>query len=190
MLPDRAVDVRFEGVGFAYPGGPPVLVDIDLDIPAGRRVAVVGETGSGKSTIAKLLTRLMDPSAGRVLLDGIDLRDISEASLRSSVVLVPQEGFLFDDTLAANVRYGRLDASEAEIVSAAQELGLGDWVDGLPEGSRRRSASAASRCRRGSGSWWRCCGPSSPTPTCSSSTRRPVPSTRSWRPGSVGPWSG
>ncbi len=93
VLPAGALDVAFEGVGFAYPGGPPALSDIDLDIPAGRRMAFVGETGSGKSTLAKLLTRLMDPTEGRVLLDGVDVRDITETSLRSSVVLVPQEGF-------------------------------------------------------------------------------------------------
>jgi len=138
ILPHHAVDVSFRDVQFAYPGGPPVLRDIDLDIAAGSRVAVVGETGSGKSTIAKLLTRLMDPSAGAVLLDGVDLREISQASLRSSVVLVPQEGFLFDDTVAANVRYGRLDATDEEIVAAADDLGLDDWLAGLPRGIHTR----------------------------------------------------
>ncbi len=138
VLPAGALDVSFEGVGFSYPAGPPVLRDIDLAIPAGRRVAVVGETGSGKSTLAKLLTRLMDPTKGRVLLDGVDLRDITEASLRSSVVLVPQEGFLFDDTLAANARYGRLDATHEQIVEAAGELGLGDWLAGLQDGLATR----------------------------------------------------
>jgi ABC-type multidrug transport system fused ATPase/permease subunit len=137
-LPAGAVDVRFDGVGFAYPGGAPVLTDIDLEIPAGRRVAVVGETGSGKSTLAKLLTRLMDPTTGRVLLDGVDLRTVSEASLRRSVVLVPQEGFLFDDTVAANARYGRIDATDEEIAAAAAELGLGDWLAGLPDGLATR----------------------------------------------------
>ncbi|GAA3650260.1 ABC transporter ATP-binding protein [Nocardioides ginsengisoli] len=137
-LPKGAIDVRFEEVGFAYPGGAEVLSDIDLVIPAGQRVAVVGETGSGKSTIAKLLTRLMDPDRGRVLLDGIDLREVAESALRSSVVLVPQEGFLFDDTLAANVRYGRLGATEAEILAAAETIGLGDWVAGLPDGVETR----------------------------------------------------
>ncbi|HWI43021.1 MAG TPA: ABC transporter ATP-binding protein [Nocardioides sp.] len=137
-LPHHPVDVRFERVGFAYPGGPPVLRDIDLAIPAGRRVAVVGETGSGKSTIAKLLTRLMDPTDGRVLLDGIDLRDVAEASLRSRVVLVPQEGFLFDDTLAANARYGRLGVTDEEITDAAESIGLGDWLAGLPDGLATR----------------------------------------------------
>ena len=150
-LPDRAVDVRFADVTFAYPGGPPVLRDIDLDIEAGTRLAVVGETGSGKSTIAKLLTRLMDPTTGAVLLDGIDLREVRQASLRRSVVLVPQEGFLFDDTLAANVRYGRLEATSEEILAAADELGLGDWLAGLPAGidtpvgQRGESLSAGER---------------------------------------------
>lgn len=137
-LPAGAIDVRFEGVGFAYPGGAEVLSDVDLVIPAGQRVAVVGETGSGKSTIAKLLTRLMDPSRGRVLLDGVDLREISESALRSSVVLVPQEGFLFDDTLAANARYGRLGATTADIERAADAIGLGDWLAGLPDGVETR----------------------------------------------------
>ncbi|MFC6343932.1 ABC transporter ATP-binding protein, partial [Nocardioides hankookensis] len=132
VLPRGPIDVSLRDVGFAYPGGPPVLREIDLDIPAGTRVAVVGETGSGKSTIAKLLTRLMDPSSGSVQLDGIDVRDIAQASLRRSVVLVPQEGFLFDDTLASNVQYGRLDATADEIRASADELGLGDWLAGLP----------------------------------------------------------
>jgi ABC-type multidrug transport system fused ATPase/permease subunit len=130
--------VRFEKVSFAYPGGPPVLREVTLDIDAGTRVAIVGETGSGKSTFAKLLTRLMDPSEGAVLLDGVDVRDIRQESLRRSVVLVPQEGFLFDDTLAANVRYGRLDATEHDILASADELGLGDWIAGLPRGLETR----------------------------------------------------
>ncbi|WP_091121539.1 ABC transporter ATP-binding protein [Nocardioides terrae] len=138
-LPRAAVDVRFDHVTFAYPGGRPVLHDVDLTIDAGRRVAVVGETGSGKSTIAKLLTRLMDPTEGSVRLDGVDLRAIRQDSLRSSVVLVPQEGFLFDDTIAANARYGRLDATYDDISRAADELGLGDWLAGLPRGLDTRA---------------------------------------------------
>ncbi|MCW2792941.1 MAG: transporter related protein [Nocardioides sp.] len=137
-LPRGPIDVRFEDVTFAYPTGPPVLRDVTLHIASGTRVAIVGETGSGKSTFAKLLTRLMDPSLGTVLLDGIDVRMIAQASLRRSVVLVPQEGFLFDDTLTANVRYGRLDATEADILASADELGLGDWVAGLPAGLATR----------------------------------------------------
>ncbi len=134
VLPRGPIDVTFSEVGFAYPGGPEVLSDVDLHLDAGTRVAVVGETGSGKSTFAKLLTRLMDPDRGEVLLDGIALPQISAASLRRSVVLVPQEGFLFDDSLAANVRYGRMDASDAEIADSARALGLGDWLAGLPQG--------------------------------------------------------
>ncbi|WP_121252637.1 ABC transporter ATP-binding protein [Nocardioides ferulae] len=151
QLPHGPVDVRFEQVSFAYPGGPPVLREVTLDLAAGSRVAIVGETGSGKSTFAKLLTRLMDPSEGAVLLDGVDVRQIAASSLRRSVVLVPQEGFLFDDTIAANVRYGRIDASAADITEAADELGLGDWLAGLPHGldtrvgQRGESLSAGER---------------------------------------------
>jgi ATP-binding cassette, subfamily B, bacterial len=133
-LPRGPLDVAFEDVAFAYPGGPPVLHEITLTIETGTRVAIVGETGSGKSTFAKLLTRLMDPSAGVVRLDGVDVRQVRSGSLRRSVVLVPQEGFLFDDTLRANVRYGRLDADDAAITEAATELGLGDWLAGLTRG--------------------------------------------------------
>jgi ABC-type multidrug transport system fused ATPase/permease subunit len=137
-LPRGPISVAFDGVTFAYPGGPPVLHDITTHIEPGRRIAVVGETGSGKSTIAKLLTRLMDPTEGTIRLDGVDVRDISGASLRRGVVLVPQEGFLFDDTLAANVRYGRIDATDAEIEQAAEQIGLGDWLAGLPHGVHTR----------------------------------------------------
>ncbi len=151
VLPRGPIDVAFDDVGFAYPGGPPVLRDITATIAAGTRLAVVGETGSGKSTFAKLLTRLMDPSEGRVLLDGIDIRDVAAGSLRSSVVLVPQEGFLFDDSIAANVRYGKLDGTDEQILASAAELGLADWVAGLPYGlatevgQRGESMSAGER---------------------------------------------
>ena len=150
-LPRGPIDVTFEDVSFAYPDGPDVLSDVSMHIDAGTRVAIVGETGSGKSTFAKLLTRLMDPGSGAVLLDGIDVRQIAQHSLRTSVVLVPQEGFLFDDTITANVRYGKLDATEADILSSADELGLRDWIDGLPRGlatkvgQRGESLSAGER---------------------------------------------
>ena len=138
VLPRGPIDVRFEDVDFAYPGGPLVLRDVDLEVLAGTRLAIVGETGSGKSTFAKLLTRLMDPASGTVRLDGVDLKQIGQESLRSSVVLVPQEGFLFDDTLGANLRYGRLDATDADLEAAAEVLGLADWLAGLPRGLATR----------------------------------------------------
>ncbi len=134
-LPRGPVEIDFAQVGFAYPGGPEVLSDVHLTIPARTRVAVVGETGSGKTTFAKLLTRLMDPSRGSVALAGIPLTDVSFTSLRERVVMVPQEGFLFDSTVAENVRFGT-SASDAEIGAAFRELGLGDWIDGLPAGLR------------------------------------------------------
>ncbi|ABW11363.1 ABC transporter related [Parafrankia sp. EAN1pec] len=133
-LPDGPLGVRFDHVGFAYPGGPPVLHDVTLDLASHRRVAVVGETGSGKTTMAKLLTRLMDPTDGTVLIGGVPLNQVRFDSLRGRVVMVPQDGFLFDLTVAGNVRYGRPDASDAEIVNAFAQLGLGDWLAGLPAG--------------------------------------------------------
>jgi putative ABC transport system ATP-binding protein len=134
VLPRGPIDVRFEGVSFAYPGGPTVLYAVDLALAPRSRVAVVGETGSGKTTFAKLLTRLMDPVEGRILIDGVDLRDVRFSSLRDRVVMVPQDGFLFEGTIAANVRLGRPGTADADIVLALTELGLLDWLDGLPHG--------------------------------------------------------
>jgi len=133
-LPPGPLDARFAGVTFAYPGGPPVLHDVTLDIPAKSRVAVVGETGSGKTTFAKLLTRLMDPTEGAVLLSGVDLRQVRFDSLRSRVVMVPQDGFLFDATVGENVRFARPDLTDERLIAAFGELGLSDWLDGLPSG--------------------------------------------------------
>ena len=153
--PRGPAHVRLEDVRFAYPDGPEVLHGVDLDFPARTSVAVVGATGSGKTTIAKLVTRLMDPTSGVVRLDGVDLRDLSAASLRERVVLVPQEGFLFDGTLAENIAYGVRDSANGaagtsgiagetpgqtaarladRIDAAVAELGLTDWVADLPDG--------------------------------------------------------
>jgi ATP-binding cassette, subfamily B, bacterial len=150
-LPHRPLDVEFDHVDFAYPDGPLVLRDVDLRIEAGTRAAVVGETGSGKTTFAKVLTRLMDPVSGEVRLAGHDLRTVTFDSLRRRVVLVPQEGFLFDSTLLANASYGDLDAGPDEVRRAVTELGLSDWLDGLPRGldtrvgQRGESMSAGER---------------------------------------------
>ena len=138
-------------MSYAYPSGPTVLHEVDVAIARHTRVAVVGETGSGKTTFAKLLTRLMDPVDGRVLVDGVDLREIRFDSLRERVVMVPQEGFLFDDTLAANLRYGKPGATDEELLLAVAELGLGEWLYSLaygletPVGQRGESLSAGER---------------------------------------------
>ncbi len=133
-LPPGPVGVSFQHVHFAYPGGPEVLSDVDLTIAPQTRVAVVGETGSGKTTFAKLLTRLMDPTSGSVLLSGVPLRSVRFESLRSRVVMVPQDGFLFDGTVGDNVRYGRPGAHDDDIRLAFTELGLADWLEALPAG--------------------------------------------------------
>lgn len=133
-LPDGALEVRLEGVEFAYEPGHPVLHGVDLTFPAGINVAVVGETGSGKTTMAKLLCRLADPTAGRILVGGIDLREVSRASRAHAVRLVPQDGFLFDTTVGENVRFGRPDATDDEVRSAFVALGLDRWLDGLADG--------------------------------------------------------
>ncbi len=155
-----AAHVELRGVTFAYPGGPPVLRDIDLVLPAGKRVAVVGATGSGKTTMAKLVCRLVDPAEGAVLLDGVDLREINGDSLRRRVVLVPQEGFLFEGSIADNVAYGLRYAPGNEPTAAERwqaavdvcaELGLTDWYSALPRGldtpvgQRGESLSAGER---------------------------------------------
>lgn len=133
-LPKGPISIRFEDVDFAYPGGDMVLADVNLELEPGLRVAIVGETGSGKSTLAKLMARLMDPTTGTVYLDGVDLRSVRFESLRERVVMVPQEGFLFDDTLESNIRYAVPSATTADVERAVVGLGLDDWVAGLPDG--------------------------------------------------------
>lgn len=149
-LPRGPITVDFDDVGFAYPGGPPVLHDTTEHVAPRSRIAIVGETGSGKSTFARLLTRLVDPSSGIVRLDGVDIRDVRFRSLRSRVVMVPQEGFLFDDTVLENIRFGG-EHSRADVELAVTELGLDAWLSGLPAGldtqagQRGESLSAGER---------------------------------------------
>jgi ATP-binding cassette subfamily B protein len=157
QLPEGPLGVRFEQVSFRYaPNARTALDRVDLTLAPRRRVAVVGETGSGKTTFAKLVTRLMDPSEGRVLLGSdeigwVPLHDVAFASLRARVVMVPQDGFLFDATVADNVRYGKPGMTDAHVAAAFDELGLGAWVDGLadgvstPVGQRGQSLSAGER---------------------------------------------
>lgn len=137
-IPAGPIAVDFDNVTFAYEPGRPVLDGVTVSIPEHRRVAVVGETGSGKTTFAKLLTRLMDPTAGQVNLSGVPLPQVAFSSLRRRVTLVPQEGFLFDATIAENVRYGNPAASDVEIAAAFDALGLTEWVAGLPDGVATR----------------------------------------------------
>jgi len=133
-LPRQALSITATNVDFSYRTGPPVLHDVSLHVPAGTNVAVVGETGSGKTTFAKLLSRLADPVAGTIELGGVRLDSVSPESRLASVRMVPQDGFLFDTTLRENLRLGRLDATDVDIEHAVASLELGKWVAGLPEG--------------------------------------------------------
>lgn len=122
-------------VGYAYgPDLAPAVAGVSFAVGAGARVALVGATGSGKTTMAKLLTRLADPTEGRILVDGVDLRDVAPSSLRRRLVMVPQDGFLFDTTVGDNVRFGHPSSSDDEVRRAFGQLGLEDWLDGLPDG--------------------------------------------------------
>ncbi|RSO33666.1 ABC transporter [Streptomyces sp. WAC 06725] len=127
-------EVVFENVRFAYRTGGEVLPRFDLTLAAGRTVAVVGSTGAGKSTLAKLLARFYDPANGSVRVDGVDLRDLSSADLRRAVVMVTQEAFLFSGTVAENIAIGRPDATREEIERAARAIGAHDFIAALPDG--------------------------------------------------------
>jgi ATP-binding cassette subfamily B protein len=131
-LPGR--EVVFDGVRFAYRTGGEVLPRFSLTLPAGQTVALVGSTGAGKSTLAKLLARFYDPTEGRVLLDGVDLRALSTAELRRGVVMVTQEAFLFSGSVAENIALGRPDATREEIERAAKAIGAHDFIAALPDG--------------------------------------------------------
>jgi ATP-binding cassette subfamily B protein len=137
-LPGGPLEVRAEDVDFAYGDGPLVLRGIDLLVPAGGHVAIVGETGSGKSTFVRLLARLADPVRGRIEIGGVDLREAAPESRRRLIRIVPQDGFLFDLTVLENVRAGRRGASDRDVEVAFEELGLGPWLSSLPNGLQTR----------------------------------------------------
>ena len=148
-LPAIAGHVRFEGVRFAYGRGDDVLHGLDLDVPAGTTVALVGHTGAGKSTIAKLLARFYEPTGGRIVIDGFDLNDVSQRSLRSQLGVVPQEGFLFAGTVAENIAFGKPGASTEEIVRAAQLVGAHDFILRLEDGYETQLGERGSRLSLG-----------------------------------------
>jgi ABC-type multidrug transport system fused ATPase/permease subunit len=126
--------IQLDRVAFAYRADRPVLRELTLDIPAGQTVALVGATGAGKTTIAKLISRFYDPTSGVVRLDGVDLRDVADAELRHAVVMITQDGFLFSGSVADNIGFGRLGATRDEIVAAAVAVGADEFIRGLPDG--------------------------------------------------------
>jgi ATP-binding cassette subfamily B protein len=148
-LPEIAGRVRFEGVRFRYGRGDEVLHGIDLDVPPGTTVALVGHTGAGKSTIAKLLARFYDPTEGRLTIDGVDLREVTQASLRDQLGIVPQEGFLFAGTVRENVAFGRPDVSFEDVATAARTVGADEFVQGLENGYETQVGERGTRLSLG-----------------------------------------
>ncbi|HET7326276.1 MAG TPA: ABC transporter ATP-binding protein [Nocardioidaceae bacterium] len=142
-------EVRLERVRFEYDEGRPVLPGLDLSVPAGQTLALVGTTGAGKTTIAKLVSRFYDPTSGRVLIDGLDARDLDEPTLRRAVVMVTQENYLFSGSVADNIRVGRPDASDTEVVAATQAIGAHDFIAALPEGYQTHVSNGGGRLSAG-----------------------------------------
>jgi ABC-type multidrug transport system fused ATPase/permease subunit len=134
-LPRVRGEIEFDDVSFSYGGEQPALSEVSLHVPPGQTVALVGATGAGKSTLAKLVARFYDPDGGRVLVDGHDLRDVTERSLRSQLGIVPQEGFLFSGTIRDNIAFGRPNADDDdEVQAAARAVGAHEFIERLPEG--------------------------------------------------------
>jgi len=148
-LPEVQGHVRFEDVRFSYGTGPEVLHGLELDVPPGTTVALVGHTGAGKSTIAKLLARFYDPTAGRITIDGHDLRDVTQSSLRRQLGIVPQEGFLFAGTVTENIAFGRPDATPEDVVRAAQAVGAHEFIMRLEDGYETQLQERGSRLSLG-----------------------------------------
>ncbi|MFT3887533.1 MAG: ABC transporter ATP-binding protein [Arachnia sp.] len=141
--------VEFEGVTFAYVEGKTVLPDLSLSIPAGQTVALVGTTGAGKTTIAKLIARFYDPQSGAVLLDGVDARKLDDETLRAHVTLLTQENFIFGGSIADNIRFGRPDATREEIVEAAKAVGAHGFIEAMPDGYDTDTGKRGSRLSAG-----------------------------------------
>jgi ATP-binding cassette subfamily B protein len=148
-LPRVEGHVVFEDVRFGYGDGPEVLHGLELDVPPGTTVALVGHTGAGKSTIAKLLARFYDPREGRITIDGHDLRDVTQESLRRQLGIVPQEGFLFAGTVRENIAFGRPDATDEEVGAAARAVGAEDFILQLEDGYDTQVAERGSRLSLG-----------------------------------------
>jgi len=126
--------IRFENVSFAYDPDRPILKNVSFDVPAGKMVAIVGPSGAGKSTISRILFRFYDIQSGRVTIDGQDIRDVTQTSLRAAIGVVPQDTVLFNDTILYNIRYGRPGASDEEVIAAARLAQIDEFVKGLPQG--------------------------------------------------------
>jgi ATP-binding cassette subfamily B protein len=126
--------IRFEDVHFAYDPARPILKGVSFEVPSGRTVAIVGPSGAGKSTISRLLFRFYDVAGGRITIDGQDIRDVTQASLRSVIGMVPQDTVLFNDTIRYNIRYGRWDATDAEVEDAARLAQIHDFIQRIPGG--------------------------------------------------------
>jgi ATP-binding cassette subfamily B protein len=148
-LPPIDGHVRFDGVRFGYGAGPEILHGLDLDVPAGTTVALVGHTGAGKSTIAKLLARFYDPREGSITIDEADLRDVTQESLRRQLGIVPQEGFLFAGTVRENIAFGRQDASDEDVAAAARAVGAEDFILELEDGYDTEVAERGGRLSLG-----------------------------------------
>ncbi len=144
-LKTGALEIEANNVNFRYRTGDQVLDDISIRIPAGTNVAVVGETGSGKTTFVKLLARIADPTSGQITINGVPIHEIDAESRHSSIQMVPQDGFLFDQTIRENVAFGKPHASEEEIQTAFHSLGLTDWLNKLPDGIDTQTGSRGER---------------------------------------------
>ncbi|MBS7649440.1 ABC transporter ATP-binding protein, partial [Candidatus Bathyarchaeota archaeon] len=126
--------VKFENVTFGYDHNKPIIMDVSFEVKPGERVAIVGPTGSGKSTLIKLIPRFYDPTSGRILIDGVDIRSVKIKSLRKNVGIVHQDVLLFAGTIKDNITYGKLDASMNEVIEAAKAAGIHDFITSLPKG--------------------------------------------------------